>query len=376
MPNQPAPPAEGRGMNLSHAFTVIWRRKGLIIGGTLLAVVGAALFNASLPKAYRATVSIGVSQLETFSLSSVEFQKSVIVFFRSHALAIDALQKFGLNKPPFNLTPGPFLRRNLNVQLDRQTGLTNLIVELPNPVLAWKVANHIAREGNDRYAGFIRKELLQNIKYIEEQLNKSLVRQQKAQEALTSFRRKANRSNLTGRLFYLQERNGKLDEMIFHADIDAASKEAEILALEGASDVSTIEAQLTRSKAEYASLKRRELTMRKNKRAIQTEIDSIPQKLAQINLKEEELRNQLDLANKQRERYERRLTKKKDSMELTGPRIRIMNTGGIPEAPVRPRILAWTALSGAVALSLFICLAFLMEQVAGLRDPSRTPKHS
>ena len=392
MSNQPATPAEGREMNLSRALAVIWRRKELIAAGTLLAVVGAWLFNASLPKAYRATVKVWISRPVASSSNFPDFHKTIIGYLKNSALATGALRKFKLDKPPFSLTPVPFLRQNLNVQLNRQTDFIEMTVELPDPGLAWKVANYISREGRAEFAGLLRKLQGQKIKYVEEQLNGSLVRHREAREALLSFRRKTNVSNLTDRLFHLQNRNAELGKMILRADIEANAKEAEILALEDAAKrngrslkikaltdenknsgendaggVLTIEAQLTRSKAEYASLKTSRETMRKNGRAIRTELDSLSPKVMRLSLTEEALRAQVDLESEESKQLAKNLNQSKEDMHITDPRIEIVDPGIIPEAPVRPRVLAWTALSGAVALSLFICLAFLMEEAAGRR---------
>ena len=52
MTDQSTPLAEDSEIDLLHVFDVIWRRKGLIIGGTLIVVFAAWLLSGSLPKVY------------------------------------------------------------------------------------------------------------------------------------------------------------------------------------------------------------------------------------------------------------------------------------------------------------------------------------
>ena len=62
------------------------------------------------------------------------------------------------------------------------------------------------------------------------------------------------------------------------------------------------------------------------------------------------------------------LVKSRSASELLVQQIAIVDSGGIPENPVRPRVLLITTLSGAVALSILIFLSFLLEEVARRRQ--------
>ena len=59
--------------------------------------------------------------------------------------------------------------------------------------------------------------------------------------------------------------------------------------------------------------------------------------------------------------------KSRNASELLVQQIAIVDTGGIPEKPVRPRVLLIILLSGVVAFSFFTFLAFLVEEAARRR---------
>ena len=58
MSDQPISPVEDSEIDLLHVFAVIWRRKGLIVGGTLIVLVAAWFVCVNLPKVYQVTVKI------------------------------------------------------------------------------------------------------------------------------------------------------------------------------------------------------------------------------------------------------------------------------------------------------------------------------
>ena len=198
--------------------------------------------------------------------------------------------------------------------------------------------------------------------------------------------------------------------MIIAADIELAAKEAEILVLEdaitenkqslkpnaslggekisreetatlndglgslrvlseGLNDIFEItDLRLIRHKAEYASLKAGKEKMEKSKRDTEAELALIEEQLATVSVEEEELRVKLELTNQMYELTELELVKSRSASEMLVQQIAIVDAGGIPEKPVRPRVLLITALSGVVAFSFFTFLAFLMEEAVRRRE--------
>ena len=228
-------------------------------------------------------------------------------------------------------------------------------------------------------------------------------------EALVAFQQKANTRSLTGRKYFLQTQSDELAGMIVETEIKLAAKGAEILVLEdalegnnqstgsnaslsaekinteetvplndrlgslrllseGLNDVfENSEARFIRNKAEYASLQAGKEMMQQTKRDTDVELALIEEQLASVSIEEEKLRGKLELTNKMNELTELELVKSRSASELLVQQIAIVDSGGIPQKPVRPRVLLITALSGAVAFSFLTFLAFLMEEAARRR---------
>ena len=415
MSDQPVSPVEDSEIDLLHVFAVIWRRKWLIAGGTLIVLVAAWLVSVNLPKAYQVTVKIwpvytpaiageltseGSNRMDTEAIV-----KPIVAFFQNYSLAESAIREFELDKSPFDLTASAFLEGNVDVQLDRKTNLIHFSLELTDAAMAWEVVNYMAREGIERYSQLVQKKLTRNSEYLANQLEENRMQLKKEGEALVAFQQKANTRSLTGRKYFLQTQSDELASMIVAAEIELAAKEAEILVLEDAvkgnnqapvsnaspsgvkiSREETIssndgldsmrllteglnnffennEARLIRNKAEYASLQAGREKMEQTKRETEEELALIEVQLASVSVEEEKLRSKLELTNKMNELTELELVKSRNASELLVQQIAIVDSGGVPEKSVRPRVLLITALSGAVALSIFIFLSFLLEEV-------------
>ena len=421
MSDQPILPVEDSEIDLLHVFAVIWRRKWLIAGGTLIVLVVAWLVCINLPKAYQVTVKIWPvhtpaigGELTSGGTNRVDMEaivKPIVAFFQNYSLAESAIREFELDKSPFNLTASAFLEGNVDVQLDRKTNLIHFSLELTDAAMAWEVVNYMAREGIERYSQLVQKKFTQNANYLTSQLEENRMQLKKEGEALTSFQQKANTTSLTGRKYFLQSQSDELAGMIVEAEIALAAKGAEILVLEDAvkgnnrsaesnaspsgekiSREETISSndgldsmrlayrrterifskitrtRLIRNKAEYASLQAGKEKMEQTKRETEAELALIEEQLASVSVEEEKLRVKLELTNKMNELTELELVKSRSASEMLVQQIAIVDTGGIPQKPVRPRVLFITALSGAVAFSFFTFLAFLMEEAVRRRE--------
>ena len=420
MSDQPILPVEDSEIDLLHVFAVIWRRKWLIAGGTLIVLVAAWLVSVNLPKAYQVTVKIWPvhtpatgGELTSGGSNRVDMEavvKPIVAFFQNYSLAESAIREFELDKSPFDLTASAFLEGNVDVQLDRKTNLIYFSLELTDAAMAWEVVNYMAREGINRYSELIQKKLTRNTDYLASELDKNSAQLKKEGEALVAFQQKANTRNLTGRKYFLQTQSDELAGMIVAADIELAAKEAEILVLEDAitenkqslkpnaslggekintEETATLndglgslrllseglndffensETRLIRNKAEYASLQAGKEKMQQTKRDSDAELVLIEEQLASVSIEEEELRVKLELTNQMYELTELELVKSRSASEMLVQQIAIVDAGGIPETPVRPRVLLITALSGAVAFSFLTFLAFLMEEAVRRRE--------
>lgn len=427
MSNQPLPQAEHSEIDIIYFFQVTWRRKGLIAGGALIVLVATWFACVNLPKVYQVTVKVWpvytpaiAGELTAEGSNRVDNEtivKPIVAFFQNFSLAESAIREFELDQSPFDLTASAFLEGNVDARLDRNTNLIHFSVELTDASMAWEVVNYMAREGIERYSQFVQNKLTRNTEYLASQLEENRMQLKKEGDALTAFQQKANTTSLTGRKYFLQTQSDELAGKIVEAEIELAAKGAEILVLEDAleetkqrtganaspsgvktsgeesiypsEDLASLrllserlndvfqnsETRLIRNKAEYASLLAGKEKMEQTKAETEAELALIEEQLASVSVEEEKLRSKLELTNKMNELTELELVRSRNASELLVQQIAIVDSGGIPEKPVRPRVLLITVLSGVVAFSFFSILAFLMEEAARRRE-TRTVKRS
>ena len=131
-----------------------------IIGGAGVCAGAALLVSLFSPKIYRATTYIMVSESKIGSGSGdTPWQQmatlpTFVPFVENDAIIRESLEKFHLDRPPYNLTPERFRRRGyLDVQIPKSTRLLEVDIEFPNARIAADFANDLATRAvqfNDR----------------------------------------------------------------------------------------------------------------------------------------------------------------------------------------------------------------------------------
>jgi uncharacterized protein involved in exopolysaccharide biosynthesis len=134
-----------------------WR--GILAAASLCAM-GALLISLWLPKVYRATTYVLVSESKIgeasgdANLQQMAMLPTFVPFLDNDALIDESLQKLGLDKPPYALTVDSFRRGNhIDVRVPKSTRLLELSIEFPNAKLAADIANDLAQGAvrfNDR----------------------------------------------------------------------------------------------------------------------------------------------------------------------------------------------------------------------------------
>jgi uncharacterized protein involved in exopolysaccharide biosynthesis len=177
---------------------ILRRRWRWILESAGVCAAAALLVSLTLPKIYRATSYILVSESKIGSAShdapyqQVAMLPTYVPFVDNDALITQTLQKFQLDRPPYNLTAGRFRRRNyLDVQIPKSTRLLELSVEFPDARLAAGIVNDIAERAmafNDRMTAadtlatqdFLRKQLAEANDRLHEAMERRLKAQQEA----------------------------------------------------------------------------------------------------------------------------------------------------------------------------------------------------
>lgn len=122
-----------------------------ILGGAILSSVVALAVSLLMPRIYRATTYVLVSEPKIGSaLPTGAWQyaliRTYIPFIDSDALLTNALHDLKLDQPPYNLTLEQFRRRRyLDVDIPKSTRLLEINVEFPDARLAADLANYLAR---------------------------------------------------------------------------------------------------------------------------------------------------------------------------------------------------------------------------------------
>jgi capsular polysaccharide biosynthesis protein len=137
---------------LTKRWGAIYRYRLQILLGGLACAIGAFAVSSSLPRIYRATTHLLVSEsrigqpAENTNLQQMAMMPTFVPFVDNDALIEESLKKLGLDQPPYKLTVDHFRRGNyLDVRVPKSTRLLELNVEFRDARLAANLANEIAQ---------------------------------------------------------------------------------------------------------------------------------------------------------------------------------------------------------------------------------------
>src|SRR5262252_368460 len=139
---------------LARRFIKLRRHWLLIVEGALGCALVAMIVSLFLPKIYRATTYILVSdsKIGVGSRDSGSGALQLVMlptftpFVDNDALITETLKNLHLDSAPYNLTLDRFRRANyLDVRIPKSTRLLEVNVEFPNPEVAAALANALAQ---------------------------------------------------------------------------------------------------------------------------------------------------------------------------------------------------------------------------------------
>jgi len=214
---------EEQEINLIDYLNVIWKRKGLIIGGTLVAAAVALVVSLRMPKTYEASVTLLVTESKIPSAEGREPGKTGLSpetfegMIRNKSLAQQAIQKFGLDQKPYKLAPEGFVNGVLSVKMQGQTNLINLTVQFPDAGLAKDIANFLGEQAVELNTQLNRADTLKTRDYIKMQLDDARAKMEREQATLVQFRREARLATLQKEIEVLLAQKGNLENKYFEA---------------------------------------------------------------------------------------------------------------------------------------------------------------
>ncbi len=131
---------EEQEVELIDYLNVIWKRKWLILGGTLLATVIALAVSLSKPKAYEVSRSLKIGVVQG---KAVESREAVIKRFEDERVFADAIKQFQLDITPEEMAEGFIsVKKTTRGSPDPHVRYT---VRAPDPQLATRLADWFAK---------------------------------------------------------------------------------------------------------------------------------------------------------------------------------------------------------------------------------------
>jgi len=127
------------------------RQARWILAGTALCGLAALVISLLMPKIYRATTDILVSESKIGATPAVPSWQYALLptyvpFVDNDALLAKAIRRFHLDQPPYSLTPHRLRSRDyLDVSIPKSMRLLEISVEFPDARLAADLANFLAR---------------------------------------------------------------------------------------------------------------------------------------------------------------------------------------------------------------------------------------
>ncbi|MDE2058410.1 MAG: hypothetical protein KGL31_07205 [candidate division NC10 bacterium] len=192
----------------------LWKWKLLILVGTL--VVSSAAFAVSMitSRTFEARVLLLITGSKIARLEGGEgagkpeiSPEAFEAMIKSQALALQAIQQFGMDKEPFAMTPTKFLNNIISIKPQRGTNLLILTAILPDPKLAAAVANFVAQKAVELNARLNQADTVSTKEFIQQQRDQARLAMETAQATLTEFQESANLETLrVEQSFFLQEK--------------------------------------------------------------------------------------------------------------------------------------------------------------------------
>ena len=392
------------------------RHWGWIVGGAGACGAAALLVSLFSPRIYRATTYIIVAESKIGSGSGdTPWQQmatlpTFVPFVDNEALIRESLEKFHLDRPPYNLTAERFRRGGyLDVQIPKSTRLLEVAIEFPNARLAADLANDLATRAvrfNDRMnaadTSSTRTFLKKQLEEATERLAQASAHRLKIQqEARMEDREKelsillAERERLSTHLEQLrlalaqdQSRTSALQQALagqprtyeLKKSVTAdrlLERAAESINPSGAPLSMTEESLNTTRESIQQDLVKATVDAAAEKagsKEAESRLGEVGKQISSLLARITELRNELEhaeqnynlayeavkTASHQYQNASVTVTSKSQDLKQVAPAL-------VPERPVRPRILLNTVLGFLLGTLLLASLAFLIENVREMR---------
>ncbi|MFB3920982.1 MAG: GumC family protein [Terriglobia bacterium] len=193
-----------------------------ILIGTALGGLAALVISLILPKTYRATTYLLVSDSKIAPVTQVQgwsyAMPTFVPFVENDELIAKAIRQFHLDQAPYSLTPESFRRRNyLDVSIPKATRLLEVTVEFPDPRLAASLANFLAQTAVEYNNQMNVSDTEATQSFLKQRLDQSSAHMEEAATARLRVREKARiedrEKELTIRLGQKEQISNQLEQL-------------------------------------------------------------------------------------------------------------------------------------------------------------------
>ena len=402
-------------IDLRDYVEVIVRRKWIIIGVTLAAVIGAGIVSFFVLKpVYQATSILMVSRpkyqvelepkIQTFIPSAELSLETYANLIKSGSIEQKVIEELILNQPPNELTVED-LDKMLSVEIIKDTNLIRMNVEDSSPRRAMEIVNTwtglFVKENEDlllkevrEAQAFIKRELeasRQELfkaeekmrefnernkidvleKEIREILNKMVNYESRLADVKMSIKKEEARIEQINAILKKEERFLKLTKSIIedpflHQLMDRIGRDEDVLNLRFTSEelnpvYDNLAQELASSMISLHSLKTEKSELEKNIANFKKNLEALKKELAQEKLTQSRLERVVEIARQTFGVLSQKAEEIKISLGATSNTVKVVSLATEPRSPIKPRKGQNILISGVLGLFVGVLVAFFVE---------------
>lgn len=367
---------ENKRLFATQRWLPLRKRFRLIVLCTLTAALGAGVLSFWQAKLYRATTYLLLAESKLADVDSkatnfvyYELLRSYETLINNDYLVSKTVQKFDLQKAPYELTVDSFRRRGiLRVELSKNTRLLEVTVEFPNARLAAEICNYFVNQAVAFNEELNSRDAEKARLFVKEQLDRASQSMEVARSRLLEFNQSSTVEGLresVGNL--LAEKSGNETELAalqLELTRNVAKRESLATSYGRSSDPeSAVQYRMVEMQSEIAGIKASAEALRK---VLETNKQTLARLEKEKALKESTQQQLLDEYDLARENYATLSKKYQDASINVGARstdLKMITPAVVPERPFKPRILLNVILAGGLGLLVSVGLSFLLQNL-------------
>jgi tyrosine-protein kinase Etk/Wzc len=368
--------AQDKTLFSANRWLPLRKRFRLTVLCTLVAALSAGVLSFWQPRLYRASTFLLLAESKLADVDSkvtnfvyYELLRSYETLINNDYLVSKTIQKFNLQRAPYNLGVDAFRRRGiLRVELSKNTRLLEVTVEFPNAQLAAEICNYFVSQAVAFNEELNSRDAEKARLFLKEQLDRAGQGMESARRNLLAFNQgstiEALRESVRSLLAEKSDNETELAALHLELTRNAAKKDklAEDERNSNAPD-SPVHYRIKEMESESAGI---QATMSALRKALETHRQTLARLEKEKAVKESRLQQLLDEYDLARESYATLSKKYQDASLNVGARstdLKMITPAVIPEQPFKPRVVLNIILAAGFGLLLSIGLSFLLHNL-------------